>query len=180
MVKIKGNSMDLLRCKWASVDNFPGYFISPDGDVMSLNYAHLGINKILKPFMRGISPKYKCVKLTKERKEKTISLHRLIAKTYIYQPEGKDEVNHIDGNTFNNDIRNLEWCTHRENCLHSKRILRKYIGEEIHSTKINLQTAKEIKFLISNNYKNKFIADKLSVSRNIVADIRRGRNWKYA
>jgi len=42
-------------------------------------------------------------------------LHRLIAETFIENPERKKCVDHIDGNRKNNDVRNLQWLTHVEN-----------------------------------------------------------------
>jgi len=45
-------------------------------------------------------------------------VHRMVAEVYCDKPEGKDEVNHIDGNKSNNYYKNLEWCTRSENCLH--------------------------------------------------------------
>lgn len=53
---------------------------------------------------------------------KTYLLHRLIALTFIENPENKEQVNHIDGNKLNNKLDNLEWVTNKENQLHKHQI----------------------------------------------------------
>jgi hypothetical protein len=45
-------------------------------------------------------------------------LHRVIAMTFIPNPQNLDEVNHIDGNPYNNCLANLEWITREDNMRH--------------------------------------------------------------
>lgn len=49
----------------------------------------------------------------------TIKIHREVAKAFIPNPLNLEEVNHIDGNKSNNNVDNLEWCTHKQNINHA-------------------------------------------------------------
>ncbi len=69
-------------------------------------------------------------------KKKFILVHRLVASTFINNPNNYNIVNHIDENKLNNNIENLEWCTSKHNAIHS-------FGKKINQ--INIKTNEIIK-----------------------------------
>lgn len=53
---------------------------------------------------------------------KHCKVHRLVAEAFIPNPDGKQQINHIDGNNQNNSISNLEWVTNEENAQKAKEL----------------------------------------------------------
>ena len=97
--------------QWRAVEGYPGYEVSNLGRVK-------GHGKIMKPYKHRVT--YKMVDLYKSGKRVARGMvHRMVANAFIPNPDNKPEVNHIDGNKHNNDISNLEWCTHHENMSHA-------------------------------------------------------------
>ena len=73
-------------------------------------------NKFLTPQM---SNKYPTYNLTLPDGKRKIYVHRLVAETFLPKIEGKDLINHIDGNTHNFNVKNLEWVNAKENRQHA-------------------------------------------------------------
>lgn len=92
--------------------NFPGYSITPDGQVFSHKR-----NRFMKPYKnnRGYMVIRVCGKCT--------GVHRLVAATYIPNPEAAPDVNHKNGVKTDNRVENLEWCSRFENMAHAKAVL---------------------------------------------------------
>ena len=97
------------------------YSITMKGDVYSWgNGKSFTSNGKLKYIKQSLKTNgYFQVKLFKDGVRKYYIVHRLVAKTFVPNPDNKPEVNHIDGNKQNNHASNLEWVTSRENQLHA-------------------------------------------------------------
>ncbi len=61
------------------------------------------------------------VHLFKDKKSKSFLVHRLVAETFLPNPENKPQINHKDGNPLNNYIDNLEWADFFENMQHAQK-----------------------------------------------------------
>lgn len=111
---------------WKDIKNYEGlYKISNFGRIKSKNKK---TNYQWKIYNQKETKNYPQVGLMKNNKLKVIRIHRLVAETFIPNPNNYKEINHIDGNKNNNSVDNLEWCTHKYNIRHAiKNDLRKCI-----------------------------------------------------
>ena len=62
---------------------------------------------------------YKVISVNINKKPKIFYVHRIVAETFIPNPNNYPCVNHIDNNKQNNAIKNLEWCTFQENTINA-------------------------------------------------------------
>lgn len=62
---------------------------------------------------------YDFVYLSVNNNKKNVMVHRIVAETFIPNPEKKETVNHINGNKKDNRVSNLEWNTYKENNHHA-------------------------------------------------------------
>ena len=98
---------------WRTISKAPRYKISIDGEVYSLISQKI---KLSYPDKKG----YMRVQLYLPKGiTVTHKVHRLVAQTFIPNPDNKPQVNHMDGDKTNNHISNLEWVTNAENMKHA-------------------------------------------------------------
>lgn len=105
---------------WKVIENF-NYKINECGDIVSL--FPKSKSKQLKQFPDKDG--YLKIRLWGDGKYTNFSVHRLVAKTFIDNPDNKPTVNHIDGDKTNNCTYNLEWATYKEQEAHSHSVLGK-------------------------------------------------------
>ena len=100
---------------WKKIDAFPKYSVSDAGEVRNDKTG-----RILR--LAKMSDGYLGVCLLGE-KQRTMSVHRLVATAFIPNPDNKRDINHINGDKMDNRAENLEWCTHAENVRHAVAVL---------------------------------------------------------
>lgn len=104
--------------EWKTIEGFPNYEISTKGNIRTKEYFdardHIRQSKLLNKQVNNIG--YEYVILSNEIvKHKTLTVHRLMAKTFLDDYSDTLNVNHINGIKTDNRIENLEMVTHSEN-----------------------------------------------------------------
>ncbi len=95
---------------------YPDYLIFDDGKIYSkLNMKYLSLQE------RGGYYYIRLMRINKEgeRKRGSKGVHILVARAFIPNPDNLPIVNHKDGDSFNNNVSNLEWVSHRRSIKHA-------------------------------------------------------------
>lgn len=166
---------------WKDIPNFEGrYMASNLGRVKSMKYRHHNKEEILK---QESNHNYKRVCLfTKDGRRHHFRVHRLVATTFLPNPNNYNEINHKDENPSNNCVDNLEWCEHTYNINYGTR-----------TQKARLGIIKSIKqYDKNNNFIKKYnsiteIEKEFNFNRSNIIACAKGRistaygfKWKYA
>lgn len=99
--------------KWKPIKGYENcYLISTFGRIITLARNGIPNTKIISGTKCG---RYERIGLRKNGVRKHFSVHRLVADTFIPNPNNLPQVDHINGNCFDNRVVNLRWATAKEN-----------------------------------------------------------------
>ena len=153
---------------WKTIEGFENYEVSDNGEVRSKKTG-----KILK---NSVAPNgYLRVNLRANNQSYTGYVHRLVALNFL---KGEGQVNHIDGNKSNNNIKNLEWVSPRENIEHAEKTglrngrKKKILVEYLDGTTLIFGSRKECAdyYNVDPSTIRDYLSSKLTTSRTVQAN----------
>lgn len=172
----------------APIPEHKGFFISKCGRVFKEPTKKVGRNahgpiEFMTKWVeyKPVFAEYPQVSLSVNGKKTTRKVHRLLAMTYLPNPESLPQVNHINGDKHDYRLENLEWSTASENVRHSYNTgLASNLGSKHPRSILDEEQVRSIKFLIkecgATNYE---LAETFMVHHSTISKIRRGKLWGH-
>lgn len=167
--------------EWKQLVDYKNYEVSSFGQVRNQKTG-----RILKLFCKG---GYMLTGLSNLGKTKTHLVHRLVALTFLDNPDNKEHVNHKDKNRSNNNINNLEWCSALENNIHKCLTLEQKTNQNLKIWKIDLLTNEKIelynsiqdaaKWCVENNYSSSEHTSRTNISNVIRGIYKKSCGFKW-
>lgn len=163
---------------WKDIEGYEGlYQVSNFGKVKRLKGKYVKEERPLKSAIDRYG--YPFYSLSKKKVLKSKTTHRLVAKAFIPNPLNKPAVNHINGIKTDNNVKNLEWCTNKENTQHSIKIgLQNKKGTNHHKCKLTEEQVREIR-QIGFSQTRMFLSKKYNVSRAHILRLIRNEGWEH-
>lgn len=175
---------------WADIPTYEGlYQVSMMGNVRSLDRlvtdeCNGGVRTRWFPG-RPIMPQRNCrtgywyVMLQKNGVRKNVTLHRLVAKVFLANPENKPEVHHKREPKTNNRASNLKWVTTAEHHALTVVLGQQTKGSRHGMSKLNEPQVTKIRQLAKQGQTRKEVAALFNVSTDMVGRIVRRQNWTH-
>ena len=164
---------------WKDIKGFEKlYQVSNKGRVKSLVRKGRLNERILKNMIG--TKNYLQVSIYKNKKLRTIKVHRLVAETFIPNPENKPQVNHKKGNKKDNRAWMLEWVTTLENSDHAKlhNLKRVAKGEKCGQSKLTNKQIIKIR-LLKDKKSISDLSKLFKVTKQNIRYIINNKTWKH-
>lgn len=114
----------------------------------------------------------------------TFRFHRLLMMCFRPHPNQDNlDVNHRNGNKYDNYLWNLEWCTRSENLKHASSIGLRRSGERTHTCRYSEDLVRKVCICLSNRMTPKDICNHLGLNydnendRHFISRIANGESW---
>lgn len=120
--------------------------------------------------------------ILKDGSGKAFFRHRLVMMCFSPREDAdKMQVNHIDGNKLNNNVKNLEWCTNQENRIHAVKfgLAARLVGETNPASKLKEEQVLDIIQDLLHAIPYSVIMKKYNCSKSTISAIKNKRNWTY-
>lgn len=179
------NYMPIQGEKWKQAEGYsPNYYVSNMGRILTLTAHNKPSNPaIMKPAQDFDKRRNEKGYLRTVMDGKSIRVHRIVAQTWIPNPDNKPFVNHKNGDKADNRVDNLEWCDNSENMVHAYRhgLIKVNRGDNNCHSRLTEEQVRCFKreWKYGRKMTRKEYAKKLGVSEATLKDIIRGRSWGW-
>ncbi|MEM7758018.1 MAG: NUMOD4 domain-containing protein [Cyanobacteria bacterium P01_A01_bin.40] len=153
-------TLETAKEDWSIIPEYSKYQASNLGRIRNAKTL-----KVLKPYLTNRG--YHTVGFWVNNKKKRLLVHRLVAMTFIPNPEELPEVNHLNGCKTDNRVNNLKWSTGSDNVAHAY-----LIG--LRRQKLSTTDKELVLQLQQLGLTHRAIGKKLNVSHSTVGSIARG------
>ena len=163
--------------RWLPVGGYEGlYEVSNLGRVRSLYFQPPRLCKFGKD-----QTGYPTVMLSKDRKRKPFTVHRLVAVAFHGHKRNAlhIEVAHLDGDMANPRADNLKWVSKVENRAHRLLHGTHDAGEQNSGAKLTVEAVREIRSYPPYRIDMKELAHRFGVSRHTIDSVRKGQTWRH-
>jgi len=164
---------------WKNVVDYEEiYQVSNLGRAKSFHYD-AGNGRVLKT-QNGTYPQ---VTLCRDGNREQVSMHHLISKAFLGPAPSPDyEVNHKNGDKYDNRVENLEWVTRSENERHAYRVLGREAprGEAHKSSKLTRYDVQRIRILYATDqYSHRELGKMFGINHRAIGRIIRYERWRH-
>ena len=156
---------------WKTIQDYGGlYQVSNTGKVRDLKNHIKSVYKNNKGYV--------CLSLYYNGKTYHPTVHRLVAKAFIPNPNNYEQVNHKDCNKENNSVENLEWCNQRYNYNEGMRTFQYSKNEEHYFAKLKNSDIPIIYELYKLGFTRATVAKIFSINPSSLEAIEKGISYR--